>query len=154
MHRLGHVLSNFDYCDMSIATRHGLYFWMLSHTPAITREFFISYTVTGMDLWACVVSTGVICIFYTSVVSRGVRRLWGNKALEGQGHCFCTVACPSNALFAKSLPTPLVVSIRKLEKFCFLMFCHQAGPHAIRCRSQHVTSGDLIRCQGSGSRRH
>ncbi|XP_041479111.1 sodium-coupled monocarboxylate transporter 1-like [Lytechinus variegatus] len=49
-------------CTIIFSIQTVLYMGIAMYTPALAIN-----AVTGMDLWACVVSTGVICIFYTSV---------------------------------------------------------------------------------------
>ena len=55
----------------------------------------------------------------------GIGRLWANKALEGQTIVHKTMTCPSNALSAQSLPTPLRegISVRAIpsKKAKFVM---------------------------------
>ncbi|XP_030845995.1 sodium-coupled monocarboxylate transporter 1 [Strongylocentrotus purpuratus] len=49
-------------CTIIFSFQTIMYMGIAMYTPALAIN-----AVTGMDLWACVVSTGLVCIFYTTV---------------------------------------------------------------------------------------
>ncbi|XP_072179405.1 sodium-coupled monocarboxylate transporter 1-like [Diadema setosum] len=71
-----HITSVYEYLEMRFnrtvrsfgtvifSVQTIIYMGVVMYTPALAIN-----AVTGMDIWACVISTGLVCIFYTSVVS-------------------------------------------------------------------------------------
>ncbi|NWW95396.1 SC5A5 protein, partial [Rhynochetos jubatus] len=55
-----------------------LYTGIVIYAPAL-----ILNQVTGLDIWASLLSTGVICTFYTTIVSTGVGGTWGSPWVPG-----------------------------------------------------------------------
>ncbi|NWR40354.1 SC5A5 protein, partial [Tachuris rubrigastra] len=62
-----------------------LYTGIVIYAPAL-----ILNQVTGLDIWASLLSTGVICTFYTTIVSGGAPGgVWGVLGVPGGHHELC-----------------------------------------------------------------